>query len=1297
MRKTYSKPFFTRLLFAFACVLALAGCGKLDDFDADEFDFFDDDPDKVAALRTYSTPGMSDTPLVEYIVDNLNQQSKDYEGHIEKMCDYTKLPYRSVDVKAWSASPVISPTTRVICLLETKNLSQAAIDKLIDFVSTGGTIFLPFASEDHRIAYLIGFKPTAEYATDTKSSGFHFNSPVLPNMKDSNYGDDVVHFGFAKENFNKNIRVLATAVNNPNYPLIIENVVGKGKVFFYNTSDALEKIDRGLLFSGILKGVEGIPYPIANTSTIFLDDFPSPVYNIKSEPVTSEMDMTITDFVKKVWWPDMIDLAKKYKINYSAMIAFDYKNKVDPPFIFDQWDVNKIRSNKKIEPIADWLVRDVAKNGHELAFHGYNHVSLKKELWPNQQFIGTSLKAVQKKWEVSNYGPMPVTYVPPSNIIDKEGVRLLKQGMPSLQYMCSLYLGAIEEGGGREFDFDPYDKGFFDYPRISSGFYLNAKTKYSHESMYLFTGIWTHFVHPDDIYQIPAGFNKSSQGEYELRNGRGLGWKKTKGKNIGLLTEFDDYLKEMTTAFPQMRFVNTSQGGSIVNDWRASKFKHSSDEGSYTVAEISSDKSLSDTQYWFLYGSFENALKIEAQLRNESVTFSKTPYLDGSLYTIYSTKPKLTLRDLKYKNAAQAIAAKKVTKKVQDEYKKFTSSVNRFLKGGNEPVYVDDTESKFKLELATLKQRMTTEAKIDSVTWNKYAKYMNWEDRGAEVWKMLEEHCVKHPLTQNIMYSKELSKIVDYPNDLSREKWMSAQLLVTPNDRDLLNSYVADFYTPENQEKIKDALRNLLKVDTSFDTYLKYLEHLLTYDTAGALEELKDKKPSQEYQSLATDITWLYSNEEDYQKAYEWSLWSDEIDFASKMSWLIEMKAYKILDVEYKKYIAKSPDDYKVKATMADVYYDTGRFRDSWILANKLPETPEKSALQITLNKDVVDVDKDLQQELLDNHEELFLPDVKAKLTKSIRKEHGNFIAFDNVTESNKNDPSAFKNVLSYNFYDSKDNLHSIAGTYSTMYKVNINVKDPDNVTHAVGGIQYQFNNAKAELKPQYWSKARLEYSDFKKFYFQLGAGINLSREKSYKSAELKIFPMETGPAHSKMIYRSQLLIYQDYYFLKHFNGSLALEGNYYTESHTHSEYTIDQSFEGSITAKFLWDDGKEKKSKFLPFVEGSLSQASIGKSIISTELGYPYWMIDDRLYGGGGIGWKYGLSESDLTARLEAGWFADDYANDFKRFTGEVAYQIFDFTKVTATFEVYVQQKFYSNAIQFGIKHNLKKKKKKK
>jgi predicted deacetylase len=43
-------------------------------------------------------------------------------------------------------------------------------------------------------------------------------------------------------------------------------------------------------------------------------------------------------------------------------------------------EFKKIKTKDRVEPLPDWLVKDVAKNGHELAFHGYNHVSLLKEL-----------------------------------------------------------------------------------------------------------------------------------------------------------------------------------------------------------------------------------------------------------------------------------------------------------------------------------------------------------------------------------------------------------------------------------------------------------------------------------------------------------------------------------------------------------------------------------------------------------------------------------------------------------------------------------------------------------------------------------------------------------------------------------------------------------------------------------------------------------------------------------------------------------------------------------------------------
>ena len=36
--------------------------------------------------------------------------------------------------------------------------------------------------------------------------------------------------------------------------------------------------------------------------------------------------------------------------------------------------------------------------------------------------------------------------------------------MPSLKFLCSAFGGELAEGGEREFDFDPNNNGFFDFP-----------------------------------------------------------------------------------------------------------------------------------------------------------------------------------------------------------------------------------------------------------------------------------------------------------------------------------------------------------------------------------------------------------------------------------------------------------------------------------------------------------------------------------------------------------------------------------------------------------------------------------------------------------------------------------------------------------------------------------------------------------------------------------------------------------------------------------------------------------------
>ncbi|MFT3796275.1 DUF2194 domain-containing protein [Flavobacterium sp.] len=1313
---------YFRTFVAALLVLSMAGCEGLDDWSdlknvGDLLnDDADDNPKGEGEFIRYAEVGMSGTPVVEFLLDN-HVQSKAYCANIQKACDYTKMPFRATNIKSFVAP---SPTTRIVSLLDTKKLSDAAVSKLLDFVANGGTLFLPFASEDHRMAYLYGFKPDAEFDTDTKSMGYRYITPMLPTIKNLSNYETVPFYGFSGQNFSSKVKILATAYNNPKYPAVVENSIGKGRVILYNTSVYASKQDRGFIFAGVLKGLEGIPYPIANVSTMFLDDFPSPLYNIKAEPIASEMNLNMNDYVTKVWWPDMKKLAKEFNLKYSAMIAFDYKNKTVPPFVFDQWNSTKIKTKDKVEPISDWLMRDVAKNGHELSLHGYDHVEFTVKDWKNQEFIGLALKSVQKKWEAGNFGPMPVTYVPPSNIIDNKGVNALKKGMPSIKYMCSLYMGELHEGGAREFDYDPFNKDMFDYPRISSGFYMNNEEKYILHSEYLLTGIWNHFVHPDDVFQIPATANASA-GHFDLRNRLSYGWYKTKGKDKAMFPEFRKYLQEMTTTFPQLRFVTGGEGGKLTIKWRASRYTHKAKDGLYSVSEISPDDN--GKQYWFMYGSPQNAGKIEAQLKGQNALYSKTPFMDGYLYSAYTNKQRLTSIDLLYKAPEKKAENAKLLAMVKADFIKYKDLVNKYATG---QMWVDDSEAKLKLELAALKKRMLNEPKIDSVAWNKYAKYLSWEDRGEEVWKMLDEHVMKYPTAENVMYSKELDRVIGYPNDMTKEKWMRAQMLVTPNDKDLLNSYVANFYTDENQENIRNALKQLLSLDTSQANYKNYIQHLLQYDPPAARQELSDKKASGDFgEEIATQIVWLFADDNNFRKAYEWSAFAKDIDFETKMNWLIELKDWKQLEEDYLAYIAEHPEDYKAKALMASVYHELGRFKDAWVLANSLPESPEKEELRKTLNTDVVFEKPELQQDLINNHSELFYPNILKTLVKQDRLTRGDFLDLDSSIETNQADPQMFKNRISYNHYDKKGNIHSLGLTYSQYYKLDI-IRDnyKSNKDNSLKGLEYKFqnyDNPDVEGRIQYWSRARFEMDNNAKPYYQFGLGASRAKNKHYSSAEFNIFPVETAAGMNQNIYDARLSLTHDRYFFKKIHASITVEGNYYTNGllsidtvtvqppvnnerpaesdpnarRTHFQkisdwsYTIneyDDALDAAATLRLEWDGGEEKKSKFIPYLEGQYSQGSLEQSI-----GYPYWMIKERLYGGAGLGWAYGLG--DFKTRLEGAYFLDDYSKSFQRYSGTVQYQLFDYTALILNFEFFAQDKYYSNSVQLGVKYNLKKK----
>jgi hypothetical protein len=1256
----------------FFTLLLLTACNSIDELYKMKNDLLNKDHLSLS-IKKYPTAEYSSTPLVSYILDPKDSVSIRYFNHIRKICDYTKIPFNFKSTLDWNTSAQVINTTRVLVIANSNAIQTKSIDSLVKFVANGGTIFLPQTTEDKRFGYLLGIKPRANYYVDVNSKGIYFEKDVIPGLTNTSIKNNQKHFGLLSENFSEKINVLAWSDAQKKYPYYIENKIGMGKVVYFNSLNFLEKADRGLLFSAILNGLEGIPYPIANTNSIFLDDFPSPMYEQKQEPIKSEMNLNMADFVYKAWWPDMKKLAVKYNLKYTSLITFDYDNKTNPPFLFNQWDNCRRKIDNRKETISNWLVNDLSLNGHEKAFHGYNHISLTKKEWENPDNILTSFKAAQKKWQVNGYGDFPISFVPSSNVIDEYGLKNLEKAMPSIKYVCSVYLGDLKEGGDRDFDLDPYNPNFFDYPRISSGFEVNDDANYEIQSMYLYTGIWTHFVHPDDVYQTPA--NGTNMSSFDLRNPKNLGWRKSKNSKSSLLSSFDQYISKQKKLHTLAQYKTVKEAAPIVINWRASKFKHTQNQKYYTVQNITKKQTKkAEPTSWFVYFDSSNINKFEGQIKKQSKKYDSTPILNGRLYTFISYWDKITFNHVKPK-----LELKKMLL-LEAEYLAYRKEQFLYLSGAFEPKW-EDYDLKLKKEKAMLLSRMLSEPEIDYEVWDKYAFYASWDNLGHEVWKLLEKHCEKYPSKHNVMYSYNLEKILGYPEVVNHSKWIALQYKWNPDYLPTLKEYLGIIITGSNKKEIEIVLKKIYLLESNKNNQQEYLYYIIANNKDTARTELDLIKPSGAFDdNLISDIAWFYKSSGEFQKALDWAVYAKKIPFSSRLLWMYELGKYPETIAAYQEYIEKNPDDLDAKITMVNIYHAIGKFKEAWILAASLPEGKDKSKLKEFLNRDVIYVEEPLQDELLKEKPEFFTAQAKAYILDYRRKNYGNFIDTNSEYSSFLFKKVSFENYVSYNHFDKNKNLHSFFATHKNMFPLlNIdfieNIIDEDNIAQTLYGFRYNFKHRikKKWHNFSYHGGAGLEFNNKSKSYYNLDFGMETNNEQTSTSFNVSYNPINTSAAYVKNIYDLKLRAAFNTHIYKLASESV-IQGDYFDKQNIYSLFA---------NTRLKLKLNKEHWFKLTPIVELGLS-----KSTAKQDLFYPYFVIKEQIYGGAGAGFYLGRENSKFKFNSEGLYFSDTKANKFINLRGNLEYNLLKYTYIKGGYDLFFQNQYQSNVANLGLKY---------
>lgn len=1237
-------------------------------------------------------------PAIELIHDLDNEVEKLYLKNATKTITYTKLPYKVQSIKAWNESPVISSSTRVLSLGVIKSLSKEAIDLLLGFVSDGGLLLLPQGFEDPQLLFLAGLKANASYEFNNIAKGFHFDHELLPGVQGINSNITDRHFGLSRENFTEEILVLASATTDSDFPSITENSVGLGTVILINSYIELGKLERGLLFSLMLKGLEGIPYPIANVSTIFLDDFPSPLYvGLKEEPVKSEMDIDQADFVSKVWWPDMQRLADDFDITYTALPAFNYNNTISPPFDFREWDNGKFILDGKKQIGSNWLTRNVSKSRHELGFHGYNHVSLWMKDWKNPDFMKLALLSVKKKWLVNGFGALPVTYVPPTNWIDQEGLIQLQKGLPSIKYLSSVYVGVFSEGGDREFGPDPIAPKLFDYPRITSGYVLSEKQIFDQQSLYIFTGIWTHFIHPDDVYQLPTTDNETDGG-FRSRNHLSLGWKETESRadKKGMFELFEDYLEKTRAKFPMIRFVSVEQGAEKTKVWLDTEYsfdQKKDDISAYAQHPLNSNE---NEYYWFMFSSKSEIEQIENELTQAKSEFYSTSLHGGRLYSIKTSVPRLSLKKITNTKSTQTAIRREVKRKNQNFYDRLNDNEPNIESVGEQvetltlspatdapsQVWVEFyiAENQVDKAIDLLAKDFMGDYTWDDEKWKSYTQYTSWQGRGDEAWTLLELRWKNNPNEQTLKLAKSLKLEYGASNSDLEKLWLERQLRLEPHNAGLMELYVQNYSTPENFEKISPILRELaFNINPSARSQTKYIQHLLWYDTEAVIETTATMRPAN-IQSLATELVWVHADKKLYRKALAWAALSSEIPMLFKMQWWTEIGELDIIMSIYPDYLALNPHDDSTRLFVANTLLDNEEIKSAWELAYRSDGSIKKDSLKSRLNQAVRYDDSRMQKDLLMAYESLFEPSVKAEILKKLRIEEGAIVDFTSQLETDNFKNNVLLNGLSLSIAKQHGNEHEILGWSGQVQSDPSTLEQPnDQRKFDLFGLRYRYSSILTAKDAQWWISGGVQSGDNKEILYDLDIGFTRSKERKYQSLQLTYNPVYTSGSLNDGIYQGAISLYQEYKNeSEKIEGSLLTAFNYYTNS----------VISYSATARLLPFIQKSGKNLFYPLLEGSY----LGSDTDQSD-GSPFWVVEEFWYAGIGFGWRHNGLIDKLNFNAELGGFYDNTAGIFGRFTGEASYQIRDFTHLKLRVEYNGQSLYSSQFIQLGIRHYIGKK----
>lgn len=518
-----------------------------------------------------------------------------------------RIVYDAVDVSS-EAYPEMTDYRTVVVALQNYDTIASHIFDLCNWVKAGGAVLFAMSPEYTPTFEAIYPKLGIQYGEMTYGSqkGLRFKTDLLPGANGIEFGTEAIDGNGLVIRLADDCRLHIVTSDEKQMPLLWERDYGSGKFVVYNNDILANKEARGVVAAAYSLLEDACVYPVINASMFFIDDFPAPIPEGYHDLIREQYGRNITSFYKNVWWPDMLELSKKYGLKYTGLLVETYTDIVEQPFIAEQ-------NVENFKYFGAMLI----KNGGELGLHGYNHMPLCLEnfdykgyfdynKWPDQEQMTLAMK------ELVRFGTdlFPenrfVTYVPPSNILSDAGRSMIARGFPQIKVISGTYLG---ENFEMEQEFCVSEDGIINVPRIVAGCEITPYMRWIAFNEVGFHYVNSHFMHPDDVLDDERGAQK--------------GWAYLRGK-------FEEYTDWLENAAPGLRNLTARQGAGAVERYDQLIVNRQYDEGKINIT----------------LGGFYDEAWLMMRLNKgvpDKVEGGKIEQVAENLYIIHAMRPEVTI------------------------------------------------------------------------------------------------------------------------------------------------------------------------------------------------------------------------------------------------------------------------------------------------------------------------------------------------------------------------------------------------------------------------------------------------------------------------------------------------------------------------------------------------------------------------------------------------------------------------------------------------------------------------------